>query len=93
MSTTTTAARVTGTPCTTSTTGDLNIHMFDSSVIKLAVYDPELEAMLVMFTSGKCYLYTDVEQNTYIELLEAESAGKYFNENIRNSYDYCKLAA
>ena len=47
-------------------------------------YNDETEELTVTFTSGKSYTYIDVPRRTYDELIEAKSAGKYFN-NAKSS--------
>lgn len=42
-------------------------------------YNDESEELTVTFTNGKSYTYIDVSRRTYDELIEAKSAGKYFN--------------
>ena len=43
------------------------------------------------FHDGRAYSYADVEQETYEELLEAESAGRYFNSCVKSAYDTTRL--
>ena len=62
-------------------------YKFDSSVIRYAIYD-NLGDLIIGFTSGKSYIYFDVPKNVWREFADAESQGKYFNKNIRNSYEY-----
>ena len=42
-------------------------------------YDDENEELTVTFNGGKSYTYIDVPRRVYDELIEAKSAGKYFN--------------
>jgi hypothetical protein len=56
----------------------------NSSMLKDCSYDDESEELTVTFTSGKSYTYIDVPRRTYDELIDAKSAGKYFNL-IKNS--------
>lgn len=55
-------------------------HTFEnSSMLAKASYDTETEELTVTFMNGKFYTYIDVPRRTYDELIEARSAGKYFN--------------
>lgn len=45
------------------------------------------------FNSGVCYSYANVPYWTYLNLLKAESIGKYFYANVRGKYTYTQLAA
>ena len=38
--------------------------------------------------NGAIYVYYNVPEETYNELLNAESIGSYFNNNIKGSYEY-----
>lgn len=56
----------------------------NSSMLKDCSYDDESSELTVTFTNGKSYTYIDVSKRTYDELIDAKSAGKYFNL-IKNS--------
>lgn len=45
----------------------------------------------IEFNSGAIYQYEDVPVATYVELLQAESVGKYFNKNIKSKYNYRRV--
>lgn len=45
-------------------------------------YDTTNYEMAVTFTNGKTYTYINVDRRIYDELIDAKSAGKYFN-NIK----------
>lgn len=51
----------------------------NSSMLSDCTYNDESEELSVTFTNGKSYTYIDVPRRTYDELIEAKSAGKYFN--------------
>lgn len=42
--------------------------------------------LFVTFHNGKRYLYENVPQMRYEELLKAQSAGKYFNQQISHKF-------
>jgi len=59
-----------------------------SSVIEYLSYYAYNNSLNVRFLSGKVYTYEDVPFEKVIEALTAESAGTWYNENIRNKYDF-----
>lgn len=56
-----------------------NYQIENSSMLSSCQYDDESEELTVIFTNGKSYTYIDVPRRTYDKLIEARSAGKYFN--------------
>lgn len=61
-----------------------------SSTIKTLEYYPEIDLLEVEFVRGVTYIYFDVPQDVYDELIKAESIGSYFNKNIAKKYAYEK---
>ena len=62
-----------------------------STVLEAAAYH-HLEALLeLQFSSGAVYQYFGVPEQTYQELLSAESQGAYFNHHIRNRFVYAQV--
>ena len=49
-------------------------------------YDPQTRVLTIQFAHGRSYRYKDVPENIADELGSADSAGKFFNDNIKNSY-------
>jgi len=60
--------------------------LIDSSVIASLEHDPGTNVLKVVFRTGRVYEYFLVQKSVVEELLHAESAGEYFNKNIRNNY-------
>ena len=63
----------------------------DSSFISGAQYDPKTRELSIDIhnNSGKTqYKYYDVDRKTFDKFKSSESKGVYFNQNIRNHYDY-----
>ena len=56
----------------------------NSTMLDSCSYDDESEELTVTFNGGKSYIYIDVPRRVYDELIEAKSAGKYFN-NAKSS--------
>jgi hypothetical protein len=63
----------------------------ESSVLASISYLPEARLLEIEFRSGAIYQYFDVPQQTYTELLIAESKGIFFNANIRNRFSSKQL--
>lgn len=62
-------------------------HIFEnSSSISSAEYDTVDNVLSVTFNSGKTYRYADVPKEIYQELIEARSAGKFFQSYIKAQY-------
>lgn len=49
-----------------------------------ATYDTEEKLMTLEFNGGKSYVYEDVEQGLYENLISAKSAGVYFASIKKN---------
>lgn len=63
----------------------------ESSNILAIGFEKETGTLGVTFTSGDEYLYSDVPESIYDELLVAESVGKAFNQMIRGEYVALKV--
>lgn len=57
-----------------------------SSAIKAAQHDPQTSTLTIDFPNGSQYSYADVPQQVYIDFMNAESKGKFFNQNIKGKY-------
>lgn len=57
-----------------------------STNIASAGYDAEKKHMDVEFVKGGLYRYFDVPEDKYRNMMKAESAGKYFAAEIKNTY-------
>lgn len=57
-----------------------------SSVIAGADYDEATQILTVNFQNGTTYRYTDVPREVFRDLTLAESAGKFFIDNIRSVF-------
>jgi hypothetical protein len=59
-----------------------------SSTLTWVAYSPGHGLLEVEFRSGEIYRYFDVPQQTYDQVLHAESKGAYLNLNIRKSFSF-----
>ena len=65
----------------------------DSSAISRVEYDPAEQKLIVTFRpSGETYAYLQVPQQTYDDLLSADSIGRFFNEHVRDSYEHARYS-
>ena len=62
-----------------------------SSTLSWVAYSPGPALLEVEFRSGEIYRYFDVPQQTYHQLLQAESKGAYLNLNIRKSFSFKRI--
>ena len=58
----------------------------DSTTLAWVTYSPDQCVLELGFRTGKVYAYFDVPLPTYLELLHADSKGRYFNLHIRNHF-------
>lgn len=64
----------------------------DSSAITHVAYQENLKRLYVTFRgSRETYVYLDVPQSTYDELMKAESKGIFVNDEIKPRYQYQRL--
>jgi hypothetical protein len=59
-----------------------------SSCIAVVGYDLSDKTLAVRFHGGTEYRYTGVPLETYQALLAADSIGKYFNADVRDTYPH-----
>ena len=63
----------------------------ESSMIRSIGYEESSGTLEVEFTSGSIYQYFDVPESEYKRLINAASKGRYFNQNIKESYRYVQI--
>jgi hypothetical protein len=59
-----------------------------SEAVARIEYDEDARILFVRFTSGEWYGYRDVPAPVARAFLAAGSKGRFFQERIRNRYDY-----
>ena len=62
-----------------------------SSMLTSVRYDHDTRELDIAFTSGKTYRYLNVPLETYVALLDAESKGEFFNDNIKDEFVYAEV--
>jgi hypothetical protein len=65
---------------------------FESKLLTSSAYDDGKRILYLRFRSGEVYCYFEFPEQQYRELLNAESRGRYFLNNIRNRLRYERLA-
>lgn len=59
-----------------------------SSNIAAIGYDPATMTLEVEFLNGSVYQYLDVPEGEFMNLMGADSKGRYLNQFIKASYRY-----
>lgn len=68
---------------------DRHIEVTDSTMIEKVHYDRKTKTLDAIFkNSGKRYRYADVPVEIFVDFVLSESLGKFFNDKIRDIYDY-----
>lgn len=65
----------------------------DSTAIERVEYDAAARRLWITFAGGKTYKYYEVPQGVYEGLLKAQSKGAFFNQYIRDRYDFALAVA
>ncbi len=60
----------------------------ESSMLAAVGYDADLQALVVLYNSGKAYQYLDVPPPVFQRLLEARSKGRYMLDHVIDHYPY-----
>lgn len=60
----------------------------NSSMANAVGYDTDNNILQVEFHNGTVYQYSGVDEDTWEDLHQTDSIGKFFNENIRGKYQY-----
>ena len=62
----------------------------DSSTINAISYKNNI--LFVRFNNGGIYIYENVNEKLFEDFKNADSKGKFLNENIKNKYECSKLS-
>ena len=64
-----------------------------SSVIRAFRYDASRRELLIVFQSGRRYVYQRVPEGTYKAMMAAFAKGEFFNAEIRGRYSFVRADA
>jgi hypothetical protein len=64
---------------------------FDSSAIETVAYNREKKELFVSFASGGEYIYSDVEESTYLLFVQADSLGHFYQDYISGKFNSRKV--
>ena len=67
--------------------------LVESTTLASAGHDARTAVLELQFRNGAVYQYFYVPRRVYRDLLEAQSKGGYFNQNIRARYSYRLIQA
>ena len=60
----------------------------ESSMLAAVGYDPALQALVVLFNSGRAYQYMNVPPEVFQGLTTARSKGRFMLDNVIDHYPY-----
>lgn len=61
-----------------------------SSNLSTWSYNPNISELTILFGRGTTYKYKNVDKNTIVKLINAESVGKEFRNSIMGKFEYKK---
>ena len=64
----------------------------ESKLLASSAYDAGKQTLYLRFRSGEVYRYFEFSAGHFQDLLNADSHGRYFLNQIRNHYRYERLA-
>ena len=69
----------------------MKFNKVNSSTIAEVGYDYNTNSLYVNFTNGREYVYGNVPVAVYAQFLEADSKGKFLNQEIVGQYNYVRM--
>ena len=64
-----------------------------STAITSIRYNADARELDVMFTNGTAYCYDNVPLQVYLEFVDVESKGRFFNEKIKDQFPFTEESA
>lgn len=64
-----------------------------STAITSIRYNADARELDVAFTNGKTYCYSNVPLQIYLEFVDVESKGRFFNERIKGRFAFTEVGA
>lgn len=68
-----------------------NEMFWNSSQIKITKYNEEKKVLRVTFNNGGIYKYDGVPLELWLELIKAESVGKFFYAKVKGIFSFTKI--
>jgi hypothetical protein len=62
-----------------------------SSNVEAVGYDKDTQELYVRFLNGRTYVYYEVEEYRFTEMMSGVSVGGYLNQNVKKSYRYAEV--
>ena len=62
-----------------------------SSNVQAVGYDVSTQSLHVSYLNNRTYVYSDVPQGVFEELLRAPSKGSYLNRAVKGTYNYHEI--
>jgi hypothetical protein len=66
----------------------MKLETVESDVIHAIGYDDEIRVLEIIFNNGQIYQYRNVPRAVFERLTAADSKGNYFQENVRDEFEY-----
>jgi hypothetical protein len=66
----------------------MKLETVESDAIHAIGYDDEVRVLELIFNNGGIYQYRGVPREVFEQLLRAESKGRFFQDNIRDEFEY-----
>jgi KTSC domain len=63
----------------------------NSSMANTVGYDEDNHILQVEFQNGRIYQYSGVEEDTWEDFCQADSMGRFYNQEIKGKYDSQKF--
>jgi hypothetical protein len=63
----------------------------ESSALAAVAYPEQEQLLFAEFRTGEVYLYVNVAREEFVNLLGADSRGRYFNSRIRDRFRHLRL--
>ena len=63
----------------------------ESEALRGVGFDARRRVLEIEFLSGEVYRYFDVPESLHAGLMAADSHGEYFNDHIRDRFEYAHL--
>lgn len=64
---------------------------FKSSNIFACEYIPSKKELLIIFSNGARYIYSEISASLYDMFKNAKSQGRFLNSHIKNRFEYKKI--